>query len=82
MSNLGEWTLPDELKNDIEFLYWLNQRSYRFHSKKILNKLKYGELENNYTVKGYKTLLRMAGTPKKEADLAGARLYLDRKNAR
>ena len=80
--DVGDWSVPETLKGNPEFLYWLQQRSYRLHSKRILKKIEFGEHENNYTIKGFKNLLMMSGKSKKEADLAGAKLYLARKDAR
>ena len=81
MVDLGDWAVPDKLKQNEEFLYWLKARSYRLKAKRIVNKIIFGEKENNYTVKGYKSLLLMAGSSKEESDLAGAKLYMARKNA-
>ena len=82
MVDLGEWILPDHLKFDVEFLYWLKTRNYRLHSKRIIKKINFGEIENRYTIGGYKSLLIMSGVSKQEASLRGAKLYLASKNAR
>ena len=81
VADLGEGFLPNSIKEDPNFLYWAKTRSYRVKAKKLLDKINFGEIENNLTIKAYKEIMMMSGKTKKESDIAGAKLYLARKNA-
>ena len=61
-------------------MYWLNEFSFRYRSKKVLNKYHSGELDGGtLSPKKYRELLIVSGETVKKADVAAAKLHLEKK---
>ena len=80
MGEYGPSVLPETLKSSTLDMYWLKQFSYRYTSKKTLNKYHSGELSSEtLSPANYRNLLLASGENKKSADIKAAKLHLEQR---